>query len=59
METTTPEKNMPFRVVTNGGNMVKGFENLNAATQNADNRNERAEELGIETRYLAKPQSAA
>ena len=43
----------PFRVVTNLGTLVRGYATMEEAEASVPDRNARAEELGIETRYSA------
>jgi hypothetical protein len=45
------DNDMDFRVTTNDGTMVKGFDTLEEAQASAKKRNADAEEMGIKTRY--------
>ena len=49
-----PEKEMPFRVVTQDDVLVKGYMDEDVAKSSATDRNKDAEKLGIKSRYSAR-----
>lgn len=51
--------NQPYHVRTDGGIFVSGHETATQADKDAAERNERAEKLGIKTRYVSAPKPQA